>query len=75
MYVETDLDPNSRKTHRKSLKSMDNRSKKSHCHIVQQILDYNSFVPVIRASNVLYPIRNNFPSIADVTMDFSTATV
>lgn len=73
MYFERGLDPNSHRTHRKSLRSIDNRSKKCHCHIARPALDYSSTAPEVLVSNAPNPIRNNYPSTADVTMDFSIA--
>lgn len=73
MYIGISLDPNSRRTHRKTSKWKDNRSKKCHYHIVQLVLDYSSTIPVVLASNERNLIPNNFLSIVNVTMDFSIA--
>lgn len=54
---------------------MDNRSKKYHYHIVRPILDYSLVAPEVQWSSELYPILNSYPSIVDVTMDFSIATI
>lgn len=69
------MDPNLHRIHRKSSISMDNRSKKYHCHIVRPILDCSLAALVVQWSNELYPILNSYPSIVDETRDFSIATV
>lgn len=75
MYIEKELDPSSHRIHRKSLKLMDNLSKKCHYQISQPILDYNSMFLVAQVSNVWCPFLNNFLSIVNVTKDFSIATI
>lgn len=74
-YTETDLDPNSHKIHRRSSISMDNQSKKSHCHIVWLIWDCSLAALEVLRSNELYPILNSYPSIVNETRDFSIAII
>lgn len=75
MYVETDLDPSSRRTRQRNSKLMDNLSKRCHYQIVQLALDCSSVFPVVLESNERYPARNNGPSTANVTMDFSAVVI
>lgn len=69
------MDPNSRKTHRKTVKQTDNLSKRCHYQTVQPILDCNLTFLVVQASSVLNPTLNNCPSSVSVTMDFSIVAI